>query len=413
MFLDAGRKRSELKMKVSRSVKLALNMLIHSKLRSWLTIIGIVIGVAAVVIIVSAGASAQATLEAQLTQFGTDYVTINPKGENPMVSGPVAGELTDKDIQVIKGIAGVRSVTGMVVENAEVSYAGETKLLQIAAMKPSVWNELMKEEIAIGRKLQDTDTREIVIGNGIAEDVYPRDISLNQVVEIDGNSFRVVGINDFSGMMAMMNNYVLMNLESARTTLFSPDEKIAYMEIDVMVDGNPNEIADKIERELLMLRHETSKDKTFVIMTPDDILDRVGEIMAMVTALLGAIAVISLIVGAVGIMNTMFTSALEKTKEIGIMKSIGAKNKDIITIFLMNAGMVGFVGGAIGCALGVGVLYAIAYGVAAYGIAIELVISPMFITQALLLAVGVGMLAGAIPAWRASKLKPVDALRYE
>tara|TARA_Y100000310_G_scaffold306983_1_gene348613 strand:- start:487 stop:1692 length:1206 start_codon:yes stop_codon:yes gene_type:complete len=401
-------------MKLTRSAKLALNMLIHSKLRSWLTIIGIVIGVAAVVIIISAGASAQATLESQLTQFGTDYVTINPAGAmGPMSSGPVAGELTDKDIQVIEGVAGVRSVTGMVVKTAETTYAGETKLLQIAAMKPSVWNELMKEEIALGRKLEDTDTKEIVIGDAIAEKAFRRDITLNQVVDINGQSFRVVGLNDFSGLLASMDNFVLMNLETAKNVLFLPGEKVTYQEIDVMVDGDPNEVSDEIERRMLLLRHETSKDKTFIIMTPDDILDQVGEIMTMVTALLGAIAVISLIVGAVGIMNTMFTSALEKTKEIGIMKSIGARNKDIVNIFLLNAGMVGFVGGALGCALGIGVLYLIAYGVATLGITIELIISPMFIAEALLLATGIGMLAGAIPAWRASKLKPVDALRYE
>ncbi len=404
-------------MKLTRSAKLAFNMLVHSKLRSWLTIIGIVIGVAAVVIIISAGASAQATLEAQLTQFGTDYVTVNPEGAmGPMGAGPVGGKLTDKDLQALEGIPDVKMMSPQIYKQADITYASEVKFIQVVAMVPSVWSELLGEEnLDIGRGLKDTDMKEVVIGDNVAKDAFDRDITLNQAIQINGQNFRVVGIHEYTGLMAMMNNFIYMPLEPASTVLFAPEEEVTYMEIDLIVQPgiDVNAVADEVERRLLISRHETGKEATFMVMTPDDILETVGTIMSMITAVLGAIAVISLIVGAVGIMNTMFTSALEKTKEIGIMKSIGARNKDIVAIFLFNAGMVGFVGGALGCALGVGVLYAIAYGVGAYGIAITLVISPMFIVQALLLAAGIGMLAGAIPAWRASKLKPVDALRYE
>ena len=404
-------------MKLTRSAKLAFNMLIHSKLRSWLTIIGIVIGVAAVVIIISAGASAQATLEAQFTQFGTDYVTVNPDGAmGPMSGGPVGGKLTDKDVQSLEGIIDVKMMSPQIYKQADITYAGETKFIQVVAMVPSVWSELAGDEgIAIGRGLTDTDMKEVVLGKNVAEDAFDRDITINQAIQINGQNFRVVGIVENSGLMAMMDNFIFMHIEPAKNVLYAPGEVVTYMEIDILVQpgSDVNAVADEVERRLLLSRHETGKDATFMVMTPDDILDQLGEIMTMVTAVLGAIAVISLIVGAVGIMNTMFTSALEKTKEIGIMKSIGATNKDIVTIFLLNAGMVGFVGGALGCALGIGVLYAMVYGVATLGIDIVLVISPMFIAQALLLAAGIGMLAGAIPAWRASKLKPVDALRYE
>jgi len=391
-------------------------MLIHSKLRSWLTIIGIVIGVAAVVIIISAGASAQATLEAQLTQFGTDYVTVNPKGIMGLGGGPVGGKLTDKDVQALEGIPNIKMMTPQIYKQADISYAGETKFIQIVAMIPSVYTDMLgDEEVSIGRGLKDTDMKEVVIGDNVAKEAFDREIALNQAIQINGQNFRVVGITESSGLMASMNNFIIMHIEPAKNVLFSPGEEITYMEIDMIVQpsADVNAVADEVERRLLLSRHETGKDATFMVMTPDDILDQVNEIMGMITAFLGAIAVISLIVGAVGIMNTMFTSALEKTKEIGIMKSIGARNKDIVAIFLINAGMVGLVGGAIGCALGVGITYTIAYGINAYGIPFTVVVSPMFIAQALGLATGIGMLAGAIPAWRASKLKPVDALRYE
>ncbi len=173
-------------------------------------------------------------------------------------------------------------------------------------------------------------------------------------------------------------------------------------------------MGDQYVNALSDINLKIKKSKTFSVISSKDIQERVGTMLMTMNLFLGAIAAISLLVGAIGITNTMFTSVLEKTKEIGIMKSVGAQNRDIIMIFLINAGLVGFVGGAIGCALGS--LGAFGLSKAMAGMtqgAFSTFVSPQLVLGALGFATGLGVIAGAIPAYRASKMKPVDALRYE
>lgn len=181
-----------------------------------------------------------------------------------------------------------------------------------------------------------------------------------------------------------------------------------------MVDS----VVANIDTRLTMARHLTNKTKDFSVTSAKAQQQRISDITSTLTLFLGAIAAVSLLVGAIGIANTMFTSVLEKTKEIGIMKAIGAKNRDILMIFLFNSAMVGMVGGLLGIALGSAVSSIIPY----LGIGIQMpgsrggfttFVSPMLLIGTLSLAVGVGIAAGVIPAYRASRLKPVDALRYE
>lgn len=416
-------------MRLKKSFQLALNILLHSRLRSWLTIVGIVIGIAAVVSIVSISQGAQQQLEEQLGNLGADVLTITPgfsqaqgsgggfKGEGFGKSKDISStdeqeNLTAKDVLILKNIDNVDYVMGEVADKGDLTYSSKTASLNVKGVDVSVWKDVTTEEIAEGRFLGAGDTYSVVLGGNIVSSTFEDEIPLNSKVTIEGKSFKVVGISE-SG------NTIYMSASVARTTF----EDIGDEEFDsIYVKIEDVEIADEtvedITKKLMFSRGALNdKDRDFTVTNPADRQEIIQETTQQMTLFLTAIATISLLVGAVGIANTMFTSVLEKTKEIGIMKAIGAKNKDILFIFLFNAGLIGFVGGIGGIILGYfgsrlvsslgdsGGMTGRLFGTSA--------VTPELLIGALLFSVIVGMIAGAIPAYRASRLNPVDALRYE
>ena len=188
---------------------------------------------------------------------------------------------------------------------------------------------------------------------------------------------------------------------------------------EIIVQINPGEdikeVADRTEKKLMNFRDVTEKTKDFTILTPEELLASFASILSIVTGFLLGVAAISLLVGAIGITNTMYTSVLERTKEIGVMKAVGAKNSDILTIFLIESGLLGLTGGVIGVLLGMGIGKLIEY-IAVHYIETTLlrVVFPTYlILGCLAFAFLVGAISGTWPAYRASKIRPVDALRYE
>jgi putative ABC transport system permease protein len=183
------------------------------------------------------------------------------------------------------------------------------------------------------------------------------------------------------------------------------------IKIKVENDEMVEETMENIDERLMLSRHVTERDKDYTITSSQSTQETINETMGSITMFLAAIAAVSLLVGAVGIANTMFTTVLEKTKEIGIMKAIGAKNKDIMMIFLLNSAMVGMVGGLIGITVGAIASSFISFGSGMMGT--SGVVTPELLALGMVISVGIGVASGVIPAYRASKLKPVDALRYE
>ncbi|TKY92486.1 MAG: FtsX-like permease family protein [Candidatus Methanomarinus sp.] len=210
---------------------------------------------------------------------------------------------------------------------------------------------------------------------------------------------------------------IYMPLQSAYQVL---DDKTnnEYDSITVIAKDSADidSVVAKIEKKLDIVRHvNTIDDKDYTVTSMKQILEQISSVTGMITLFLGFVAGISLLVGAVGIANTMFTAVLEKTKEIGIMKAIGARNKDIMLIFLFNSGLVGIIGGIIGVFFGIVASYLLGGGLMSTprGDPIETVVSLQIVVLALFISVVVGISAGMIPAYQGSKLKPVDALRYE
>jgi len=413
-------------MRNSTYVKMALNMLLHSKLRSWLTIIGIVIGVGAVVGILSLGDAMEEQVQSRLAEMDLTKIAISPGYTRAMsnMPGPPGGgggtatdsELTDDDIDALQGIEGIQYIEGEISGSEEVDYAGENATLSITGVDPQVWKYMTTLETQSGRLLEPADKYVAVIGSDVASGIYDQDVGVNQVITIKGKSVRVVGILAEEGDLGDSSIYMPIDgavnlIEDAEEDVF--DTIMVKAQSEDVVDTVMEDITDK----LMVSRHVMREDDVdFSVTASKSMAESVTEMTSSMTLFLGAIAAVSLLVGAVGIANTMFTSVLEKTKEIGTMKAIGAKNRDILMIFVFNSAMVGFVGGVFGVMLGafISTLFPM-LGMTMMrsegdtGISL----SPHLMLFGLVLAVVIGIVSGAVPAYRASKLKPVDALRYE
>ena len=410
------------KMRNSTYLRMGLNMLVHSKLRSWLTIIGIVIGVGSVIGIISLGDSMQANVQSKLAEMDLTKISITPgysKASSNMPGPPGMGgssstdaTLTDKDMRALQGLDSIQYKEGEISGSEKVKYLGQTATLSITGADPQVWKYMTTLKTTSGRLLEPADKYVAVIGSKVANEIFDHNIGINQVITINNKSVRVVGILKEEGMGGD-DSKIYMPIDGA-VDLITDAKKDVYDSITVkaksedQVDG----LLEDIKKRLMISRHiNQEKDRDFTLSASKSMASSVTSMTSTMTLFLGAIAGVSLLVGAVGIANTMFTSVLEKTKEIGTMKAIGAKNRDILMIFLFNSGMVGLVGGILGVMLGAivsaGLQSMMGSMTAGGGLSIALMV------EGLLLAVSIGVISGVVPAYRASKLKPVDALRYE
>jgi putative ABC transport system permease protein len=400
-------------------------MLVHSKLRSWLTIIGIVIGVGAVVGIVSLGDAMQAQVQSRLASMDLSSITITPGYSRAQSDGHGGGfgrgtttnvELTDHDLDALRGVEGITYVAGQISGREDISYNGENASLSITGVDPQVWKYMNSLEVESGRLLEPADNYVAVIGSGVASGIYKKDIGINQIIAINGKSVRVVGILKEQGGGEDRQIYMPI---AAAVNVITDAKKDVYDSIQVKAQSVDvvDTVGTEIENKLMVSRHINKKeDQDFTVTTLQSRAASVTSMVSSMSLFLGAIAAVSLIVGAVGIANTMFTSVLEKTKEIGTMKAIGAKNRDILMIFLFNSAMVGFVGGVFGVILGAllsAIFPMIGVTMMRGGGGTSISLSPSLMVSGLTLAVIIGVISGVIPAYRASKLKPVDALRYE
>jgi putative ABC transport system permease protein len=412
-------------MKISKCLKHAFDMVIHSQVRSWLTILGIVIGVASVIAIMSLSTGMQETMNSQLN-LGGDLITLTAgysRGASMFGGGGPPGEfggggasattetiVVDKsDVQVLKSIPEIEMIGPQISGSVNASYLSKSGKVTVNGVDQKVWAKITTTTIADGRMLDSADQNVVVIGGRLASSYFGQPLGINKMITLNGNSFRVVGVLDDQ------SNSVYMPLQMAYQII--PDKTYGVYDSIVVKIKDENQLDTalaKITSKMMIARHVTNKTQDFSVSSNKQMQETRSSVMSSMQSFLLAIAAVSLIVGAVGVANTMFTSVLEKTKEIGIMKAIGARNKDILLIFLFNAALIGLVGGILGTIFGT-ILSALLPALMGTSMLTRsgTIVSLDSVLLALGVSVFVGIAAGIIPARQGSKLKPVDALRYE
>lgn len=396
---------------------LALNNLKRRKLRSWLTMIGIFIGIAAVVALISLGQGLQDYVTGEFEKMGTDKIMIMPSVFAP--PGSITTEslmLTNKDLEFIKNINGVEETSGYVSKYGQIGFKDEVKIIFVGGMEIDdikFWQEMNFFNIEDGRNFKKGEKFKAVVGyNHVYGDIWEKPLSVGGTIKIEGQEFKVVGVMEKIGNPED-DKSIFIPKETFRELFNVPEEESIIM-VKTAKGYNPEDVAETIERKLRKFRGEKEGEETFSVQTSEQLLQSFSNILNVIQAVLVGIAAISLLVGGIGIMNTMYTAVLERTKEIGTMKAIGAKNSDIMTLFLIESGLLGLVGGVIGILIGVGIGKGVEYiATAALGTPLLQASFPgVLIFGALGFSFVIGSLSGLFPAIQASRLKPADALRY-
>ena len=388
--------------------------------RSWLTMLGIFIGIASVVSLISLGQGLQQTITGQFSTLSPDRLIVQNAGTG---FGPPGSTSVDKlhehDLKLIERINGVETVIPRLVRVANVKY-NKIGRFEYATSIPDNQNqaeEIYKSfnlRVEEGRLLEVSDRGKVVLGNDyVNEQRFEKDIREGSKLEIQGKEFEVVGILKEAGSF-QVNSVVFMAEEDLKD-IFDIGDEIDLIAVRVDSVNNIEKISEDIKRKLREDRDEDLGEESFSVETPVQALSTVNTVLFTINAVIIGIAALSLIVGGIGITNTMYTSVLERTREIGVMKAIGARNKDVMTLFLIESGLLGLAGGVIGILLGMGIGVGIEYISSTFwGISLLQVIFPWYlIAGCLAFAFGIGIISGLIPSWKASKLNPVDALRYE
>ncbi|SNQ62812.1 ABC transporter permease [Candidatus Methanoperedens nitratireducens] len=414
-------------MKALDIFSLSLSHVKKSKMRSWLTIIGIVIGVAAVVAIISIGQGMQESVQASLGSLGADLITVTPGFSRATGGGGFGGgfraggagiNLTDKDLNVIKQVPGVLYVNGMVSGRSDMVLGTEKTSVSVSGVDTAVWRSMITTKLEAGRYLQPGDSNAVVIGYSLAHDTFLQPITLNRPITIGGKSFKVVGIFAQSGGFGGGDNSVYMPADYARDVITENISRNTFTSIMVKVIDQSlvNQITADVVQKLMASRHVNPRTRDFTVTALATIQQQISSITQTISLFLAAIAAVSLLVGAVGIANTMFMSVMERTRQIGLLKALGATDNEVMKLFLMESGLFGFVGGVLGIIFGILISVIISsVGLRTIGPGGEMsaVVSPQLLIFALAFSVFVGVISGVVPARTAAKMNPVDALRFE
>ncbi|MBS3070603.1 ABC transporter permease [Candidatus Micrarchaeota archaeon] len=400
--------------------KLAMNNLRERRLRSLLTIIGIFIGITAVVALMSLGDGLQNVVVGQFSSIGADKITImgsNGFAASPFVSASLPNPLTTDDVRVVRRTRGVQEAGGMLFSSVKAEYKKEEKNTFLLGLPEDETRALVEEgqniEVSEGRTLKTDDKGVIVIGSYTSDGLFKRKIYVGETLKIEGKDFKVVGILKTRGSR-FDDDAIYMNGEEARTLTNKPKLESIIM-ARVKKGESPEKVAAAVSENLRKHRNVEKGSEDFVAQTSEQLAQSFATILGVVQGVIVGIAAISLLVGGIGIMNTMYTSVVERTKEIGLMKAVGARNSDITLLFLFESGLLGLLGGIVGVLIGAG-LSKIAEAAVQQALSANTfvaAISPGLVVGALLFGFIIGTASGVLPARRAASLKPAVALRYE
>ena len=397
--------------------KISLKNLKNRKLRSYLTMLGIIIGVAAVVGLITIGDGLQNAIDEQFRELGADKILVSPSGGQFSVASSSNNPLTQNDLDAIKRASGVLEVGGVLFRSAQIEWGREDiGFYAVIGVETDTSQRLIEETLQIkvdeGRTLRSGDRRKAVVGYDYANfEGFTTTLRTGRNIQINGERFEVVGINQRLGNEP--DDRSVFITKQAFEDIFITNNQVNQIIVQVQPGREPAEVVPLIEQELRRHRGLSIGQEDFQVDTFENVISSFLDIFIIVQTVIVGIASISLLVGGIGIMNTMYTSVLERTKEIGTMKAIGAKNSDVLSIFLFESGLLGLVGGILGILLGLGFAKIVEIAaLQALGTAfIVITYNWVLIIGALIFSFLIGLLAGYLPSKRASSMNPVDALR--
>lgn len=384
----------------------------RNKLRTILTSLGILIGVSSVVLLISLGLGLKAYIKQQFESMGTNLIYVMPgniTGGGGLRSTATGIKFDQKDVQTLKRIRDVSAVLPFVVKVTKIQSNTESGSYEIAASTAELFG-VMNVEIEFGRAFEKSDvdkgSKVVVLGPKIAEKLFgSAAAAVGKIVKIEGQGYKVVGVAKSKGGgglgMPSVDEHVYMPHTAAIS--FNPDKK--FYALYLKADSETAIPAIKLDAKKLLAKRYTNEDD-FSVVEQTEILNTVNSIFAILNLVLVAIAAISLIVGGVGIMNIMFVSVIERIREIGIRRAIGARKIDILWQFIAEAVLLSGIGGAMGLLLSFLVVLILQTQFPAY-------IDLSTVLIALGVSSGIGILFGVFPAKQAADLSPIEAIRYE
>lgn len=397
-------------------INVAIKNLRHRKVRSWLTILGIIISIMSIVALISISNGLENAIEEQFEKVGSNRIYVMIPGGAP---GTTAGLTTD-DVEVLERMSEFEYVTPYYLEpSVEITYSKEEFYGTVTGWPTDDADERFADydfNFVEGRNFKDGEKYSAVIGYLVSTDSFENEnkkISVGNSIYINDVKFKVVGVMEEIGNEQDDRNTIIpidIAWEIFNKTRPGTSKKdISFIDATIKDGIDLDEVVEKTQKNLERARD----DENFDILTPTQILNFLGTALFIVQGILVSIAAISLVVGCIGIMNSMYTSVLERTKEIGIMKSLGARNNDIMLLFLIESGLIGLVGGVIGILIGMGVSFGVGAAAAQAGFALlKIEWSWGLVIGSLFFAFFIGMFSGALPSRQAAKMRPVEALRW-
>ena len=382
--------------------------------------IGIFVGITAVVSLISLGQGLQVTIDDQFQKVGGDRIMVSPGGGGLEasfgMSELVAAKLGNNDLNVIREVRGVDSAVGVLTTFGEIRYKDKKKTVSIFAFPADPESQKYLEQMDFfvvdrGRYLREGDKYKALVGVDTGESNFGKDIGIGDKLIIKGHEFKIVGVNKKTGNPTY-DTKVTIPLEAAEG-FFNKSDEFSMIYVKVKKGFEPSDVAEDIKKKLRRHRGVKEGEEDFSVDTAENLVASFKTALLVVQVALVGIAAISLIVGGIGIMTTMYTAILERTRQIGIMKAIGARNSDILLLFLIESSFLGTVGGIIGIIFGFLVGKVAEQLAAYYGIEIfRAYFSIELVIGALAFSFISGCISGILPAHRASKLNPVEALSY-
>lgn len=390
-------------MKITRLFKMAIKSIWSNKMRSFLTMLGIIIGISSVIVLVGIGEGTKQQVQSQIEKLGTNLITVN-------IVGKRTKSFADEEIDELKSKPGIKEIAPTLTQNNIDVKAGSNSANTTVEASTPEYSNIRKTYVSYGRFLnkRDIDNRYkvAVIGIDTANDLFGTTNVIGKVVNINGINFSIVGVLEAQGssMGGSGDDKIILPISTAQRLFENTDIKTFYVEAT-----DKDKVSEAMSYLQLFLNKKFNNDTdSYRLFDQTSLLSTANETNSSMTMMLTGIAAISLIVGGIGIMNIMLVSVIERTREIGIRKAIGAKRRIILLQFLMESAIISCLGGIIGVLTG----FLIAY-FAQTVLKMTVVISSSVVMGAVAFSVFVGILFGMYPASKASKLNPIEALRFE